>query len=404
MGKSAARRSSPPTEPPPPSDHAREDPAADAAIAATREQLTKPPKTTIHRVDPDTGDAKFCGTVLTELATEEYIARKFGAGKFRLTHRKVGEAGSYVYAGADTAEIDPSAVAQLEPETVDDAPAAGASSPAIPTGGDILERAMEAGVLRLLEQSARQNDLTIAMIERLRNDSGKSIDFVALIVALAPIVKELLASRKDPTETAIAIATLLSKRDTAADPDKLTSMFERGLNLARKFNDNGSSSDSIMPIVGKGVEVLGGIVEAVNAERRAARGAEPTAANPPLALVPPNSEDVDQVATSSSEPDRPWISAARPHLPTLIAAARFMPAGAAAETIAANLTGRAFEDLIADIDDTNAPGFAGRLVAVFPAAANLSPVWFENLLRELIEMAGPAEEETPPAARAGAKS
>ena len=394
MGKSALRRSSPPTDSPP-APAPRDDPAADATIAATREQLAKPPKTTIHRVDTDDGEQKFCATVLTELATEEFIARRFGPGKYRLSHRKSSENGSYTYAGADTVEIDERAVEAIDKrDDVETDPAAGASSPAVPAGGNILERAMEAGVLRLLEQSARQNDLTIAMIERLRKDEGgrSPTDWVALFVAVAPIIKELLASRKDPTEVAIAIANVM-KKNSDAGPDPLASL-ERVISIANKIGDRTSdSSDSILPIVGKGVEALGGIVEAVLADRRAARGdaaAVGTPSNPPLALVP-NVDEAAAVPKSSSVPDRPWIAAARPQLALLLAAARFMPAGAAAETIAANLTAAQFDDLLTDIEDTTAPGFAGRLVQLIPQVGQIRPEWFQELLRELLELAGPGD-------------
>lgn len=411
MGNRRHRPEPEPKEPSPATEAAR------AMIEESRELSAKPPKTSIHRVDPETGDRKFVARVSTDLATEEWIAKKFGPGKYALTHQIVGETGSYKYHSNDTFLIDESSVAALEPgEDSPAAPAAGASSPAVVApGANILERAMEAGVLRLLEQSARHNDLAIAMVQRITEatDRPRGPSLVELITAAAPIIKALIERKpEDSTRLAIELAGLLNKNNNAGGT---LEALERGISIATKLgaSDRGSSEDAggMLPVVGEGIRVLGGIVDSIVNERRAARGengppaGEPVATvdgKPPLTLVP--NEPTPPTTAGASSSDRLWISVARPQLPALLAAARFIPPGAAAETIAANLSPAALEDLLADVNDQTPPGFAGRLAAVFPQLSSINPQWFTEMLRTLLEMTAEEPEETPaPAATARGK-
>lgn len=384
--------------------------AAEAMIDATREQNAKPPKTLIHRVDPETGDRKYVARVTTDLATEEFIAKRYGPGKYSLTHTTAGDNGAYAYHSHDTFIIDDAAA--LDPEGPQETPpAAGASSPAVapPAGANILERAMEAGVLRLLEQSARHNDLAIAMVQRITEatDRPRGPSLIEIIAAATPIITAIIESRKDPTETAMALATLMSKRSDGGE--QMAAMFERGISLATKFSAPAGGEGGMMPaVVGEGIKVLGGIVDAIVSERR--RGGPVVTLGPdgqpleslagasspaPLHLVP-NDTPVAHTPAPGAAPDRLWIASARGQLPLLLSAARFMPAGAAAETIAANLSPSAFEDLLNDLE---APGFAQRLAAVFPQIEGIRPEWFAELVATLLEIGNePADELEPPPA------
>jgi hypothetical protein len=92
----------------------------------------------------------------------------------------------------------------------------------------------------------------------------------------------------------------------------------------------------------------------------------------------------------------------------LLAASRWMTPGAAAETISHNLDDEEYEDLYNDILDTAAPGFGGRLAAVFPAAQNVSGEWLGQVVQLLLDNfdeatdelgieapAAPASDDTP---------
>lgn len=384
-------------------------------IDESRELSAKPPKTSIHRVDPETGDRKFVARVSTDLATEEFVARRYGPGKYALTHQIVGDNGSYKYHSSDTFLIDETA----EPAAaVDDPPlppAAGAPAVVAPIGGNILDRALEAGVLRLLEQSNRQFDLQTAMIERItkaepRASGPTTLEIIAALTPLlAPVLAEIFKSRGDPTKNAIELAAILSKRDGG---NSTLEALERGINIAHKLGagDHAPSDGGMLPVVGEGIRVLGGIVDSIVTERRAARGDVPAGdpvatvdGKPPLALVPnePTMAPADAGASSSSSSDRLWISVARPQMPALLAAARFIPPGAAAETIAANLSPAALADLLEDVNDQTAPGFAARLAGVFPQLANINAAWFAEMLKTLLEITSeePLEETAPAAAR-----
>lgn len=397
-----------PDTPPEPSPA---DAAALAIVESTREQNVKPPKTSIYRVDPESGDRKFVARVTTDLATEENVQRRYGAGKYFLNHQIASESGSYVFHSSDTFTVD------APEELPEDQPAAGASSPAVPTpvGGDVIGRAMEAGVIQLLEHSARQNELTIAIVKRLTEEPAhRGPTIVELLTAAAPIVTAFLENRpkqKDPLDTAAALATLLAKRDNGGE--QMAAMFERGISLATKFGAGGGGDGGMMPVVGEGIKVLGSIIDTIVAERRVARGGpvvtvgpdgQPAPSAPPaLSLVPDDTAPM-ATATPPSSSDRLWISVARAQLPLLLSAARFMPAPAAADTIAANLSPAAFDDLLNDIQDQTAPGFAARLAGIFPQVENLSPEWFGELVSTLLEIgAGDDELEPEPAPAAKPK-
>jgi hypothetical protein len=416
MGKGAKRSEGSPKEPAPATA------AAQAIINESRELNAKPPKTSIHRLDPETGDRKYVARVTTDIATEEWLARKFGPGTYVLTHQVPGDTGAYEYHSRDTFIIDESSSLLDPPEgpSASPSPAAGASSPAVALAStsNILERAMEAGVLRLLEQSNKQFDLQAHFLERItKQDTPRGPSLLEIIAAATPIITAIINSRKDPTETAVALAGILNKRDSGGE--QMAAMFERGINIATKFANPAAGGDGggMMPVVvGEGIKVLGGIVDAIVTERRMTRG-EPVATigaegqpidntqQPPGPRLVP---DTDTARTETMPPthspaagganDRLWISVARGHLPLLLSAARFMPATSAAETIAANLSPTAFEDLLTDIEDTSEPGFARRLAAVFPQLEGISPQWFADLVSTLLEIGTEVEELEPPPA------
>ena len=393
MGKSAsARRSPPPESPPPaappPAPPQVDDPAADAIIAEAQTDHIKPPKTIIQRIAPDTGERKFVGEVVTDLVTLEWLGRRFGGGKYSLTHRKAKPTGGYEYAAHETVHIDES-IKPDPPATSTTGEDLGSRAPGVApvSSGNVIQQAMEAGVLSLIQQMQNQNQLTVAMIERLtKGEDRRGPSMLEAITPFIPVIVEFVKSRKDPTDLAVQLATLMSKRDAgAAGPEQLVTMLEKGVSLATKLGDRaGGSSDSIMPVVSEGVKVLGDVVGAVLAERAAARG-EPAR---PLQLVPSTTETPvprSSPPTPPALPDRPWLQFARPLIPSLVSAARFMPPDAAAATIAAQLSPAAFDDLVADIQDDTAPGFVGRLAQQFPAVAQLNPQWFQTMLTLLLE-------------------
>jgi hypothetical protein len=80
--------------------------------------------------------------------------------------------------------------------------------------------------------------------------------------------------------------------------------------------------------------------------------------------------------------------------------ARFIPASAAAETIAKNLNDEQFFDLLDDISDTTGGGFGVRLPQYFPVVRSVDPQWMaaviETLLNEYVEPDVPGAEPDAP--------
>jgi len=389
----------------PPLVDADEASEADAILADAHSENPRPPKSAIYRVDRETGTQQWLAEVATNLVSLEYVARKFGGGKYTIRHRKVKAGGGYQYAGNDTYEIDPS----VKPES----PAAPASSGAaaglaVPPGGNIADTILNAGVLQMLQQMNAQNQLTLAMVERMRktDESPRASvpDMItagaALVTALAPLFKD----RKDPAELALKLAEAMrpAVAPAPASTDVL-SAFEKGMAVVSRIRGQGaSSSDSIMPVIAEGIKTLGTVVSGIANERgRAANGGAPIdpRPRPPLALVPSSStpESPPMIppmngAAATPASARVWFTAAAPLLPSLLSFARFMGPDAAAATISRNLSDEEFYDLVDDIRDASPPGFGGRLVQQFPAAASIDPAWFNDLIQLLLQEADAPEE------------
>jgi len=180
---------------------AAESDEADAILSEAQGANPRPPKSAIYRVNPETGTQQWLAEVATSLLSLEYVGKRFGGGKYHIRHRKVQASGGYKYAGNDVYEIDPS----VKPEA---APAPAPSSDAIaPPGGNIADTILNAGVLQMLQQMNAQNQLTLAMVERMRKtDDQPRTSVPELLTAAAPIVAAIIGvfkDRKDSTELAL---------------------------------------------------------------------------------------------------------------------------------------------------------------------------------------------------------
>ncbi len=368
-------------------------------IADSQNANPKPPISVIYRAT-ETGRRLWLGEYATESVNPEFVAKKFGGGKFYVQHKTAEPGGGYKYAAHDTYDIDPS----IKPEPLTAVGGVGEGSPAVaarPSRASTIESIMDAGVLQLLNQMNAQNELTLAMVKRLATDERRGPDWVALLAAVSPILAELLKSRKDPTDVAVQLAKIMKPDAPAATntADTLTTL-ERLLTLSRKMGGAGGGAGegegSVMPVVAEGMRTLGALVQGIVNERTikaeaAARaagvpgtGAPAEPHHAPLALVPDVPEPSAPMPTTSPTPAaRPWIAAVGDRLPLLLSAAKFLTPNAAAETISRNLTDDAYFDLLEDIQDQTPPGFAGRLVAAFPAAESLPADWFEQVVQLL---------------------
>jgi len=374
---------------------------ADAILAEAASGNPKPPKSAIYRIDRESGTQKWLAEVATNLVSLEYVARRFGGGKYQIRHRTAEPGGGYKYAGNDTYEIDDS----VKPE------AAGRSSPApanldplVPPGGNIADTILNAGVLQMLQQMNAQNQLTLAMVERMRKSDDQpraSVpDMITAAATLVGALAPLFANRKDPAELALKLAEAMKPAAAPAPASTdVLSAFEKGMAVVSRIRDRtdgSSSSDSIMPVIAEGIKTLGTVVSGIATERQRAAGGAPADPRPhaPLALVPPSSTPTAESPMNASRHElgiavdptnpRPWLRAAAPHLPMLLSLSRVMGADAAAATISRNLSDDEFFDLVDDIRDTTAPGFGGRLLQSFPAAATIDAAWFNELIKLLL--------------------
>jgi hypothetical protein len=369
---------------------------ADAILAETQAANPRPPKSSIHRVDRESGTQQWLAEVATNVLSAEYIARRFGGGKYYVRHRKIEPGGGYKYSGSDTYDIDPS----VKPDPPAAPPSsAGVEAIAVPPGGNIADTILNAGVLQMLQQMNAQNQLTLAMVERMRkgDDSPRASipDMITAAATLVGALAPLFQNRKDPAELALKLAEAMKPAATPApaSSDVLTA-FEKGMAVVSRLRDRDASSaggDSYVPVIVEGIKTLGTALGGIASERATAAANARLEPRPPAPLAiaapspppshTPNGEDPTTVLPPNA---RPWLVAARPHLPMLLSLSRVMGADAAAATINRNLTDDQFFDLVEDIRDETPPGFGGRLLALYPAAATISAEWFTELLQHLL--------------------
>lgn len=385
------------------------DPESDEILEEARARSTRPPKSTIHRLNPETGARLWLAEVATDLISEEYIARRFGGGRYYVGHRRAEPGGGYVYDSHSTFDLDPS----LKP---DPAPANGnghaVTAPAAAAGPISAAQLLDVGILQLLRQIEQGNEAHRAMLERMvkvdQAPRGPG-PYDEILKVVAPVLVkgllDLMTQRADPIDQALKLRKLVPESST---PDVFSAL-EKTLAIASRLNGRASSSssssddgggDGMSTIILEALRTLQGIIgprangAAPNGEPIAVVDAPAAELTNPHQFSPPAPAPADpavvgnippQPVTPSSSSDRPWLAAARPQLPTLLQFARLMPADAAASTIANNLTAAQLDDLLEDLEDQTAPGFFGRLAQQFPAAVAGAPAgWLEQVADVLL--------------------
>lgn len=254
-----------------------------------------------------------------------------------------------------------------------------------------------AGMVQMQAQGAQMMQTMMASV----------MGAMAQMVAARPV-------EKDPMDTAIRMAELLKRSDAGGSPAaELMGMMKQGMEIGMKMN--GEKDDGMTGLIGEGMKTLSVLIDGIvtTQKAKAAMAAREIPASGAVALAPPipsaegRASGVPHGATGDTSTHiersgnangnegavreegavsvRPWVDAARPSIGMLLNAARFMPASAAADTIATNMADDAFFDLIDDIRDQTPPGFGPRLVGYFPDAANVKPEWIGELVGELLE-------------------
>jgi hypothetical protein len=365
---------------------------AESIFAELRKENGTAPKATVKRVDPVTGKQTWLGEIASDQATQEYVATRWGGGKYFLKHKVAKPTGGWRYAFHQTFEIDPSVKPQA-PE-----PAAPSSGAALLLGGApadpskmTTDQLMQAGIMGLFTQMQNLNALTLSFAERIAKASDQPrTSLVDQLVPFVPVFQEMVRARSggsDPTELAVKLAGLM-KRDNVGLGDVMT-IVKQVLEMSGKGPP--SEGDSTLAVVREGIGTLGKAVDAFAANAESRRQPPTGMVGHPVRVVDASPSPSSQPSTpSASVSDRPWVAEARPHLPLLLANAHAVPAEAAALMIEKNLSDVGWDDFITDL---KTEGFESRLVTSFPAASAVSAEWFGQVRTTLLEWVAQAERD-----------
>jgi hypothetical protein len=260
--------------------------------------------------------------------------------------------------------------------------------PSIPPRNPRMTRMM-AGQVAASPAGDMSNMFATIMATQMQGLSATQQMMTGMVTAMTTLMTA--RPEKDPTDMALKLAEVLRPKDGgggAAVAD-IMAMFERGMNVGKSIN-GGGDSDSVMPVISEGVKTLGHLIDGIVTEKKAnaeaiRRGTLAPSHNPPVPLL---AAPVTEVAPPQSHEEpmsvRPWVDAARPHMGMLLKASAFLSPHAAADTVARSLSDDQFFDLVADIEDQAPPGFGQRLLAYFPDAAAVNPVWIGELVAVIL--------------------
>lgn len=183
----------------------------------------------------------------------------------------------------------------------------------------------------------------------------------AMITAMTEMMRARPAE-KDPMEIAMKMAELMRANPGANSAD-LFSIFEKGMNVARRM-DGGGDGDGMTGLLTEGVKGVTAALEAVAADKRArADAVRPT---PIPATVPVSSPVTTPVVSPSLESDVPtrvWMQVSAPFREQFAGAMGLFSPATVANAILEKMDDDHVNDLVDDVEDQTAPGFVRRVFA-----------------------------------------
>jgi hypothetical protein len=223
-----------------------EESEADKLIAdAKTTQAPRPPLVWLYRIDPDSGEEKFLGKFKVGMVNETMCAQRYGGGKFVAYTRKPKASGGYLYAGKDEYLVDDS----IKPEKSDGV--AVVPVEANGKGSDFIER-------MLLLQMDMSSKMTTAMMGAFAAMAGAAKQPPP---ATDPLLLELVRAMvskpaADPMTFAKDMLAMMKEGGTTDPLDQLKKVLE----IKELLGGSESGGMDEMGLIGKGLDVLGGMV------------------------------------------------------------------------------------------------------------------------------------------------
>ncbi len=338
------------------------------------EQIGSDSKIVVYHVIDGKGQPTYAGPMPVENFTLENVLEVYGGGDKSLV---VFQSGKKV--GTWRVSLDPSV-----PPTSPRAKLAERARSGVAAGG---------GSSELLDRMMLMQAQNADMMQK------------TMIGIMGAVTTMLTAQRPQSSDldTVVKVAEVMRGNQQSAPATELMTMFKEGIALAARLGGDGD--DGTMGVIGKGLEVVGKIVE--NAQRPglpaapvprslpAPRVADSRETNPGSAARMP--DEPQPLPEQTAVSDRPWIASIRPYAPLLFGMVGVFGPATAAQAIADRLDENAFEDLINDIESGAPSEFVQRLGASFGFDPATLPenqrVWLIALVDEIQKLVEPGDIE-----------
>lgn len=251
--------------------------------------------------------------------------------------------------------------------------------------------ALATGLVAMMTREKTVDPLLIELIKANNGGSGKGIDPIALQTLLAD-------ERARSIELGKEIAGGKGKRGGGDDDDDgMWGAVSEGISTLKEFalgyrQHAENEAKGITPAIPED-----GTRGAIGDGDRGADDVSVADDDRAVAHVGPGAEAA--IATRAGGAMRPWVAAASPYM-GLLKLAKGMKPSTAAQVISDGLDDDAFNDLMADVEDTSNGGVLVRLPQYFPSLENANVEWVRAVIDELIATAVPLEDPRPEESRA----
>jgi hypothetical protein len=372
------------------------------AISESGDGSRPAPRTVVERATDD-GEMAWCGRFPTHVVTREFLAKRCGAGRFRLADfvpRKQG--GGYApKGGVRWVEIDESAVPSDSGAELHDASESG-------NGGGNGASAMDLAVIGVVKQmgeaATTANQMLVQAFQAANARPGMSPVMEKLLAAALPVLVERLfpardGGTKEQLEMIRAMAEILkpAPQQRASPLSETVDAIRAVRDLSSEFGGDGRDDrDETLPLLSKGLDVA---TEFLRNSRNGGNGANggndtgdhqppPAGEQPPriVARITPAVAPVPPV----SEPAKRDLSAIRPWLKPLCEYVGDAPKWTwmSPDTMSGILWDRSSEDELADLfaDVTSEPtsDFVPRSLSLLDPPSEAKG-WVKEILEALAE-------------------
>lgn len=294
------------------------------------------------------------------------LADAYGGGRYHL-RAFIGKR----EVGSSIVEIDPM-IPQRNPRNPNRTSVHGSANPPVTSASDM------AGVIASMAQMGAQS---AAMLQNIV--ANQAAQMGTLMTAVTGMMAASAGNKSDPLETAIRLREVVGGGGGAKE---YMEAFTAGLSLAEKYSGKGGSDDSVMPLLGHGLQTLeklaDGWVADANARKLHAERLRPV----PAATAPTPTPPVAEINAPEREvitvPDRTWIAEARPVAGVLLGMVGRVSPETAADAALDMLSEGAQNDLVDDIEAGTVDGktFVDRLCEAFKVSADENATkWLEAL-------------------------